>query len=693
MSCRSPSVLAAWVSRALTHPVGMHFRTLRRVFLFALIAMHGGYLLDYEERSSLPSERSPSASPPSVPSSSSLPVASLTSSTSSTSSTKKNRKEAENLTLALQRELDLSSLAGSHIQCSEEMWDIVLIIAKMTDNQSHEFSRTFSRVGPQFQITKCFSPEEDEVNQPAEENATLIKEEKNDGKVSEQRSFGVEIKDEDRRNRNVNTRSVMSDNGIIDKNCADKSKYFEPAFFRHLETCKVRAARGEERVGEEAEENKSENNVKNVHGEYEYNGSQSATSGNNGEGSDTEVEVEANMEIIIQQYLKDVLDLSAECVTEGTVLEAPYTPYTPLSSSTGSSPPTLPPATNVTGNGTSCGIELGSILEKLRPERPERPERGERGDRGERILLRGRQGRARTMRLCTVLRVLDVSQPASTCTMREGAGLSAIPESEAHVGPRGLLDRASPISASSSTPVCATTVAPLTSLITDPATLAVCPSVSMIKEGALSPSPSASSDLEDSPGVIDLTGDSQDTNVTNTDETAGRERDDDGGDSSESRAVSGSEDEEKEPVRPVLPGLPVLTVRWVEVADGNTGSRAVSTVPLSSCKLFLIGTEKALQTLHTAGYCPARALQMLREEYCPSSDAMQRNATQGTREPEKIREWVPMDVEECGQSSGKRFSSCDVGGEDDGENGGDLRGELGLWSRREMELFVRGKKR
>ena len=84
---------------------------------------------------------------------------------------------------------------------------------------------------------------------------------------------------------------------------------------------------------------------------------------------------------------------------------------------------------------------------------------------------------------------------------------------------------------------------------------------------------------------------------------------------------------------------------------------------------------------------------MLRAEYCPSSDAMQRNATQGTREPEKIREWVPMVVEECGQSSGKRFSSCDVGGEDDGENGGDLRGELGLWSRREMELFVRGKKR
>ena len=46
-----------WVTKALLHPLGKHFYSHRKSFLFALMAEHSGCLLDYEEHS-LPKESS-----------------------------------------------------------------------------------------------------------------------------------------------------------------------------------------------------------------------------------------------------------------------------------------------------------------------------------------------------------------------------------------------------------------------------------------------------------------------------------------------------------------------------------------------------------------------------------------------------------------------------------------------------------
>jgi hypothetical protein len=65
----------------------------------------------------------------------------------STRSHKKRRKEESytGVGLCLSRLIDLDDLIKSKVICSNEMWEVFLIVANMNDNQSHEFLRTSSR--------------------------------------------------------------------------------------------------------------------------------------------------------------------------------------------------------------------------------------------------------------------------------------------------------------------------------------------------------------------------------------------------------------------------------------------------------------------------------------------------------------------------------------------------------------------
>lgn len=64
-----------------------------------------------------------------------------------TRSHKKRRKEESytGVGLCLSRLIDLEDLIKSGLICSYEMWEVLLIVANMNDNQSHEFLRTSSR--------------------------------------------------------------------------------------------------------------------------------------------------------------------------------------------------------------------------------------------------------------------------------------------------------------------------------------------------------------------------------------------------------------------------------------------------------------------------------------------------------------------------------------------------------------------
>jgi hypothetical protein len=60
---------------------------------------------------------------------------------------KKRRKEESytGVGLTISRLIDLDNLLKSGLKCSNEMWEVFLIVANMNDNQSHDFIRTNSR--------------------------------------------------------------------------------------------------------------------------------------------------------------------------------------------------------------------------------------------------------------------------------------------------------------------------------------------------------------------------------------------------------------------------------------------------------------------------------------------------------------------------------------------------------------------
>ena len=149
-----PLTLSKWVTSALEHPLGKYFHSPRRKFLFCLISEHGGYSLDLEERSS---DMDIDDEKPAESSSENL--VELTANRMNLNwtnfrkaSNKKGKKDnSSKIGYYLSRELDLDSMRKQGIKCSEEMWELVVLVARMTDNQSHEFSRNVSRVGAQFQ--------------------------------------------------------------------------------------------------------------------------------------------------------------------------------------------------------------------------------------------------------------------------------------------------------------------------------------------------------------------------------------------------------------------------------------------------------------------------------------------------------------------------------------------------------------
>ena len=95
--------------------------------------------------------------------------------------------------------------------------------------------------------------------------------------------------------------------------------------------------------------------------------------------------------------------------------------------------------------------------------------------------------------------------------------------------------------------------------------------------------------------------------------------------------------------------------KWVEIFDG----RVRRTVLLSSCRQFLVGMERAFDALHTHSYAPIQALKCIRADL-------------------ELRKM--------------KFHISHEGGVV-GESEKVTRGELGGWTKRELELFVRAKKR
>ena len=138
-------MLRTWLARALVHPIGKVFPLKRKKFLFSLIAEHGGFVDEYGKYNGTGSGWSES----------------IFEDEESHNLFRRQRRRTSSISDSDESESDRDSvelhMRGADLKkciASEEIWDLVLLVDRLTDNQSVEFSRYYSRVGSTYQAPK-----------------------------------------------------------------------------------------------------------------------------------------------------------------------------------------------------------------------------------------------------------------------------------------------------------------------------------------------------------------------------------------------------------------------------------------------------------------------------------------------------------------------------------------------------------
>jgi hypothetical protein len=703
---RDPTRLSEWAAAALVHPIGVCLLSHRKRYLFSLMAEHIGFEDDYEVYDTddeLPEDDSAESFIVEYPNDNLLKNLRK-------APNKKNRKDSQmGIGQFLSQELDLNSVRKDRIRCTQEMWDLVLLVATMRDNQARGFKRYVPRAGSQFQVGEIPACPKRRKKVPEREIIFTRKR-----KASLTPDLPLEAP---KSNPGESSSSLdVIKNVIIDQNVKVESPgprievapvawaedcRFQPSYLRYAEWSS-REKRDLERKRKRKEVHSSDTQKKRGHvGSAGRKESKIAVDTakpvesvcvadvDSGEGKKDHIDIEVANADLIDEYLMDVSLLSEEFVDSGFLLRAPLSLAT-----RGPSEPRPIENTDRMHDGT-LKLTLCSVVRVFQLSE---------GDSRRRysLLLQGALIAAPEVSGTGLGSGLGPSDPNPSVALTP-----VLPNTGGQIAP----STTAPLVSSSSS-------ASASSLLTSPLPADNTLPISTMRPKARAPSFSYSCDaVEPVPTPVQKT----EVRIRKMPICTGS-------------TVAATAVYPAVPLRPSAAlvhfaksptsgsavasasgGAPVACAnlgqgselgrihRWVEVSDGTAASRAI--VPLRVCRFSLVTPERALSALHRAKYCTATALTALRSDLIAESSS--RRAIPGPSSISSSTLPSAMPVEKNNSDtvdlrsgippksdlgSKLRVSSASVE-DQSSEEECDEESEQQKWSETDIALFVRGKKR
>ena len=489
-------------------------------------------------------------------------------------SSKRNKKEMNSSSCQfLNSCINIQNMFLSKIKGSSEIWEIVLLVAKIHGNQSYEFSRFTSRVGHQFQITEENMEEDMKLGKIGRNNinCTMIKFENNANDINNDYSNNNESNNgcnnnsnndsnninyyDNKNNHHHNNYGNNDNNNIvfnydyaydeIENNDIEfkkmeyhnSSKLFQSTFFKL----------------QELEEKKCSENLKNRKLEMLVEIDENENNNKDSVNESFDEKIHQKREKIVQIYLRNVLELELEFLRRNILIEVPPYFFQRV-------PEDVDDFIDNQDDKT-----LSTFYD---------------------INVRENNRNVYKMSLCTVLQIFDadprIRSEATAKTevgilevegvegMGQGQILASVDNPSLPLSNKEIFPVSSmlPLSSSSTIPISNSFTLPLPSSSPALPLSYSSPTLSLFSSSPTLPFSSSSLTFPDRQVSI-VTG----THVNRT--------------------------------------IAENTRRWLEVADGLNDNRLV---PLSSCRLLIISTEKALATLHLCQYNSEKALQLLRAE-------------------------------------------------------------------------------
>jgi hypothetical protein len=668
------------------------------------MAEHIGFLDDYEEYDTddeLPEEDSSECFTVDYPSDNLLKILRK-------SSNKKNRKDSQmGIGQFLSQELDLNAVKKDRVRCTQEMWDLVLLVATMTDNQAKGFKRYVPRSGSQFQVGEIPTCPKRRKKVPEREviftrkrKASLTPDLSSESSKnnSGDNSLSVDVSKNLKSELNVKVESPGPRIDVAPVAWAEDCR-FQPSYLLHAEWSR-REKRDLERKRKRKEVHSSDTQTQKKRGHTGHTENKTVKDTvkpmecvaevDSSDGNKDDIDIEVAIADLIDEYLRNVSLLSEEFIEPGFLLRAPLSLAT-----RGPSDPRPIESTDRMHDGT-LKLTLCSVMKVFQLSE---------GDSRRRysLLLQG-----------AVLPAPEVSGTGSglgPSSPSPSLGLTSVLSS---TGGQILPSTTAPLPSSSSASASSTLTSPLP---TDGAL-----PVTTMRPKARAPSFSYSCEIVDPvPTPVQKT------------EIRIRKMPICTGSTAPVTAVS--------PAVPLHPsttlvhfaksppsgsavasptiGAPVNCAnldqgsesggihRWVEVSDGTAASRAI--VPLSVCRFTPVTHERALSVLHRAKYCTATALTTLRSDLIAESSSLPANSgpSSSSTSSSTLPSTIPVDKNnsdtmdlgsgifpKSDPGSKQRKSSVSAENQSpEAEEECDKESEQQKWSETDIALFVRGKKR
>ena len=598
--------------------------------------------------------------------------------------------------------MEFRSKDFSGINASDELWGVALLVENTKDNQSEEFHRWFSRTGTDYQAVnlptlkkndKEFNDFVNDVVIVVDESQILIdSKDLNDGNENEYEKDKSESKK--RRSRGGNNNNVemtSADDRIIRNNKRRKediegldssgpesigyrvSGAYRNAVDQSTVNCDSSSEESYLKLDQDGNEGEIDNHVKTRRflsfnpkqfeenigiglqdgtGTEEYSGINNDYARESlGHGDDTDVKLGANSDkMMLQDYLTAAYNIGFEFVEKGCMVEVRGKEV----------PFSLSPSSSSTSTSSSTSSSSSSIA-SLRHDHPSPTLIPHTDPRS--------QHQALPSSLCTVLRVLLLSSADSALQQSRNATSPSSSNGNHNINNNGN-DISDKYSATS------TSTASATSTSTSGATA----SASATPKETVTPSPSCTDSSIVNRNVGFIPGSDHSNGIPNTVDSVpvdGNSEEPSFSDtlpntiesiprtsvcSDITQGATIADDAKDQDIHDYQPSTSISIssggfTKWIEIFDGKI--RRI--VLLSSCRQFLVGMERALDALHTHSYAPVEALKSIRADL----------------ELKKMKFHISRDENTLVNSDSERSSS----------------GELGSWTKRELELFVRAKKR
>ena len=740
---RNPRLFEDWITNALNHPIGKEFLTERKKFLFSLISEHGGLFDEYIKKEM--NQKVKNQQTAILSSNNKRRITEIKLETKNSEIIQniniKNKNSSHNINGKKDLSLEFRSKDFSSISASEELWGVALLVENTEDNQSEEFHRWFSRSGADYQaldlpyvreknneVNDCIDDVVAETTVKMEsvndvdnenriendnENESTNEKEKNKTKKEKEKEKDEKIKKrnrsrkdiieivqtDDRDDRNIRKKRRKEESDSADsgpesigyrvsgtyRNAVDQSTHNSDSSSEEsslkleyneneeygVSDSTVRSVKSRRFLAFNPHhfEQNIDISLQDLHDTVEYCGIKNdqipckkakstttdyhsvAPCNTNSNNAGVGVESDANSDkMLLQDYLAAAYSIGLEFIEKGCMLEIPSdrVKETPLpSSSSSSSSSTTAPSSSSSSFSSSSSSSNSSP-----PLIPHTDPRS--------------APLAAPPSLCTVLRVLLLS-PADSALQQNRNEAAQCMGNSGNIGSDNNNDKNS------------TTTTATAPTATSTSTSTSTPTPSCDDSGIVSRNIGSIPGADHSHGKL---------NTANTVSVHGNNNAAAAEEQSVNNTLPLPVIPEKSPCAAVcadgtqsdvitqdtqvqdLHDHPTSTstststlsasvsgglTKWVEIFDGKVRR----TLLLRSCRQFLVGMERALDALHTHSYAPIQALKCIRADL-------------------ELRKM--------------KFHISHEGGVV-GESDKLTRGELGGWTKRELELFVRAKKR